>query len=112
MSDEVKVVTATLVGRKMELKVPNEDQLIAWMGIAGSLSDGRDLEEGVLTEDVTLLLDALLDSFVDPADRRVFRRAMAMGQARLPELFLALVSQQEEKPPAPKKAPARVRRAR
>lgn len=111
-----KIITAEVAGRTVRLRQPNEDQIVAWMGIVGFIaSEDHDAEDDEHTKelvgDVTLFLDAMLASFVEDADRKAFRRAVAMGKARLADLFGALINSSDAIPAKlPKKATG-VRRA-
>lgn len=94
MAEERKIVTVDLVGRKVKLRLPTEDQLVAWLGLAGGLSgQDEELDGKTVVEDVTLFLDAMLDTFVDDDDRRAYRRAVTLGQATLSDLFQRLTEQ-------------------
>jgi len=108
MGDEQKIITATVAGRDVSLYEPTEDQIVAWMGIVGFLTDeDRDPENPEETRemvgDVTLFLDAMLGSFVEDKDRKAYRRAVVMGKATIADLFTALMPDVEQPSPKPKK---------
>lgn len=108
------LIKATVAGREVTLRRPTEDQIVAWMGLVGSLvdedsQDNPDADKEVVG-DVTLFLDAMLASFVDDKDRRMFRRDIVMGNATISELFQALLPGESQNGSKPKKSTG-VRRA-
>lgn len=101
---DIEIITATLVGREVLLKRPTDDQIMGWMGIAGSMVEqGEDLgedEEGrqELILDIGLVFDALLSCFVEDKDRRMFRREVVLGNASIEDLVKAVMPGKEEAP--------------
>lgn len=113
MGDE-ELITRTIAGREMKLRPPTDDQLIGWMGVAGSLKDQAaeidesDEDVSEMVSDIGLIFDAMLSSFVDEADRKFFRRQVILGKASISDLASSLITEPEEEK---KSAPvARVRR--
>ena len=111
MADDVKRVTTVVDGRTVTLHAPADEQVLAWMGLAGSLSgDLTDRSTEEVTEDVTLIMDALLGLFETDEDRRWFRRASVLGKAKLSDLLRAVV-EDAENTAAAKIVKPKVRRA-
>jgi hypothetical protein len=112
MADDVKRVTTVVDGRTLTLHAPGEEQVLAWMGLAGSLSeDLTERDPGEVTEDVTLIMDALLGLFETDEDRRWFRRAAVLGRAKLSDLMRAVVDDAEQAAVVKTGPKPRVRRA-
>lgn len=80
-------------GRTLTVKVPEPDQLLAWMGLVSSLTgDLSEREQAEINEDLTLIMDAILGLFEDDDERRWFRRATVLGKAKLTDVVQAAVS--------------------
>lgn len=112
MTDEPKRVTMVVDGRTLTVKTPDPDQLLAWMGLVSSLTgDLEDREQDEVTDDLTLIMDAILSLLEDPQERRWFRRATVLGHAKISDVVAAVVEAGKE--PAPTTGPKpKVRRAR
>lgn len=112
MTDESKQVTMVVDGRTLAVKSPEPDQLLAWMGLVGSLQgDLAEREQSEVTEDLTLIMDAILGLFEDDDERRWFRRASVLGKAKLSDVVEAVVNAGQEQAPTTGPKP-KVRRAR
>lgn len=111
MAEEANLVTLVVDGRTVSLHRPDPEQVLAWMGLAGGLSgDLSAREQEDITEDVTLIMDAVLGLFATDEDRRWFRRAAVLGKARLSDALKGLIDDAEETA-EPVKAKPKVRRA-
>lgn len=97
-------------GRTLTVKVPDPDQLLAWIGLTSSLTgDLSERDQVEINEDLTLIMDAILGLFEDEDERRWFRRATVLGKAKLTDVVAAVVtSGAEPEAAAPK---PKVRRA-
>jgi hypothetical protein len=97
MADEANTVPLVVDGRTLAVRRPDPEQVLAWMGLAGYLAqDLGDRPQAEISEDVSLILEAILGLFESDEDRRWFRRATVLGKARISDVLSGLVTDAEE----------------